>query len=160
MRTPELDTAFDIATRLRDAISAEIEGARGERHLLKSLDSDGLFGRAARRASFLAETARLERDLAVALAEIGARFGLRQVTLDCLRSQAIGRSAELADLLSDVRALAGALQEIDKLNHELARRALVVVRGYVEAFRPTARAYDRFGSRAGTPSLAVVSSKG
>jgi len=56
--------------------------------------------------------------------------------------------------------LAGALQEIDRLNLELARRALAVVRGYVEAIQPTPRAYDRYGGRAAAPALAVVSSKG
>jgi hypothetical protein len=66
----------------------------------------------------------------------------------------------LAHILAEVRALAGALQEIDRLNLALAGRALACVRGYVEALQPKPRAYDRRGTRAEAPVLAMVSCKG
>ncbi len=160
MSTPELETAVDLARRLRDAIAAEIAGARRERLLLKDLDSNALFTRAAERSSFLSDTARLEQQLAAALATVARRLGTPEITIDRLRSCPAESGARLAELLSDVRELTGALQEIDRLNHALARRALVVVRGYVEALQPAPRAYDRFGGRASGPALAVVSSKG
>jgi hypothetical protein len=160
MTIPELESAVELACQLRDAIAAEIEGARRERQLLKSLDSNALFGRAAQRASFLADAARLERALAAALASVTAPLGLPEVTIERLRSRADPRCTALGDALSEVRALASALQEIDKLNLDLARRALVVVRGYVEALQPTPRAYDRYGGRSTAPALAVISSKG
>ena len=156
----ELERALEAAIRLRDAIASEIAGARGARQLLRTLDSDGLFARAAQRAAFLADVASLERSLAAALARAAGVLGIPEVTLDRLRALASVPAARLADVLSEARAMAGALQEIDRLNLELARRAMAVVRGYVEAVRPTPRTYDRFGARTTTPALALVSSQG
>lgn len=160
MRMPDLDRAADVARRLRDVLAAEIAGARGERLLLSSLDSQGLFARAAQRASFLSETARLERALAEALAELGEAVGCREVTLERLRAHGGDGADELAGLLSQARALARALRDMDRLHLELARRAMAVVRGYVEALQPTTSAYDRLGTRASAPAPIAVSSKG
>jgi hypothetical protein len=156
-----LGNAVETAGRLRDALAAEVEGARGERQLLRSLDAAGLFARAAARAAFLEAVAALERELAARLSRAAADLGLAQVTLDGLRQRAPGPGAALAATLSDVRALAGALHEIDRLNLQLAGRALGCVRGYVEALRPVPSAYDRRGGRAAAaPALALVSAKG
>ena len=156
----ELDHALEIARRLRDALKTEVEQARGERQLLRTLDGDGLFARAAQRQAFLGEAARLERDLAVTLGRAAGSIGLAEVTLERLRRSVPGSGGILADLLSEIRALAGALHEIDQLNLQLAGRALSCVRGYVQAMRPAPRAYDRRGLREGAPAMALVSSKG
>jgi hypothetical protein len=68
--------------------------------------------------------------------------------------------ARLARVLADVRALAGALREIDGLNAALARRALATVRGYVDALSPEPRAYGRAGSRPAAATAATVAARG
>ncbi len=156
----DLENALETAGRLRDALAAEVGNARGERQLLRKLDTSGLFARAAQRATFLAEVARIERELVVSLSRAAGTLGLSEVTLDRLRERAPRQGEALTRVLADVRALAGALQEIDRLNLQLAGRALACVRGYVEALQPRPRAYDRRGTRAEAPVLAMVSSKG
>ena len=155
-----LATAVDAADRLRDALAAEVEGARGERRLLRSLDGDALFARAAERARFLAEAARLEKEMAAALARAAGMLGVPEVTLARLEQVAPGEAGRLAGVLADIRALSGALREIDGLNAALARRALSCVRGYVDALAPSSRAYERGGLRAAGPVAATISSRG
>ncbi len=156
----DLEKALETAGHLRDALATEVESARRERQLLRALDGPALFARTAQRADFLSEVARLERDLAASLARAAETLGMREVTLERLSERAPRRGGELARIFSEIRALAGALREIDRLNLSLAGRALACVRGYVEALAPTPRAYDRRGARAATPALAMVSSKG
>jgi hypothetical protein len=155
----DLENALERAAQLRDAIAAEVERARSERRLLRTLDAAGLFARAAQRGEFLAEVARLERELATSLSRAAATLGLPEVTLERLRLRAPEHGEALARVLSEVRSLAGALREIDALNLQLAGRALACVRGSVQALRPTPLAYDRRGARAAQPALALVSSK-
>jgi hypothetical protein len=157
----DLEQALGTAGRLRDALAAEVESARRERQLLRTLDAAALFARASQRAAFLAEVARLEGELTRSLAGAAAELGAGGVTLERLRARAPVQGGALATVLSDVRALAGALREIDALNLQLAGRALSCVRGYVDALHPVPRAYDRRGARAGAaPALALVSAKG
>jgi len=156
----DLEQALATAGQLRDLLAVEVESARAERLLLKSLDAPGLFARAAQRGDFLCQVARLERELATALARAADALGLEQVTLERFRLRSPRQGQALSNILSDVRALAGALQEIDRLNLQLAGRALACVRGYVDAVQPTPRAYDRRGARAASHSIALVSSKG
>jgi hypothetical protein len=158
----DLEQALGTAGRLRDALAAEVESARKERQLLRTLDAAGLFARAAERAAFLSEVARLEHELGQGLAPAAAVLGPAGVTLEALRARDPRQGGALSALLSDVRALAAALHEIDQLNLRLAGRALACVRGYVEALHPVPRAYDRRGTRpaAGAPALAMVSSQG
>jgi hypothetical protein len=156
----ELENALETAGRLRDALSAEVESARRERQLLRALDASGLFARAAQRSRFLADVARLERELGLSLSHAAGALGLGEVTLDALRARAPEQGEKLARTLSEVRSLAAALREIDHLNLQLAGRALACVRGFVEAVQPAPRAYDRRGTRAARPALAMVSSKG
>ena len=156
----ELENALAAAGQLRDALAAEVERARNERQLLRTLDAGGLFARAAERSRFLAEAARLERELAGSVARAAGTTGPTEPTIARLRERTPGKAEALALALSEVRSLAAALHEIDGLNQQLAQRALACVRGYVEAVRPTPCAYDRRGRRAGAPTLAVVSSKG
>jgi hypothetical protein len=155
----DLEKTLETAGKLRDAIATEVARARDERHLLRTLDAAGLFARASQRGEFLAEVARLERELATSLARASAALGLSEVTLERLRVRVPREGEALARVLSEVRALAGALREIDALNLKLAGRALACVRGYVQALQPTPLAYDRRGARATQSSLALVSSK-
>jgi hypothetical protein len=155
-----LEAALGAAARLRDALAAEVDRSRAERALLKRLDGAALLERAAERARFLEQAARHEREMAGALAQAAGLLGLPEVTVARLQAAAPGPGARLAGLLSDIRALAGALREIDQLNASLARRALSCVRGYVEALAPVPRAYERGGLRAAGPALATVSSRG
>jgi hypothetical protein len=154
-----LEPALGAALRLRDTLAAEVEGARGERVLLKKLDSQALFARAASRARFLEESARLEREMAAALARAAGALGLPEVTIARLERAAPEEARRLSGALGEIRALAGALREIDALNASLAQRALSCVRGYVEALAPAPRAYDRAGARASAAPLASVSSR-
>jgi hypothetical protein len=156
-----LELAAATAAKLRDALAAEVESARGERRLLRGLDSAALLARATARAAFLAEAQRLERETAAHLTRASQALGLREVTLDAIARAAPVEGGLLARTLGEVRALAGALSEIDRLNLALASRAIACVRGYVEAVSPTPRAYDRRGARAASspPALAVVSSR-
>ena len=155
-----LERAVDAARRLRDALASEVAAAREERLLLKRLDSTALFARATARAHFLAEVARLEREMALGLSAAASAFGLREVTLERLEQAAPEGGRRLAAALDEVRALAGALREIDRLNASLAQRALACVRGYVDALAPAPSAYGRAGARAAAPVLLTVSSRG
>ena len=156
-----LENALEKAAELRAILAAEVENARGERMLLRRLDAAGLFERAARRAGFLEWVARLEGELAAALSRAAGALGLSEVTLERLRERAPRQAEILTHTLSDVRSLAGSLREIDRLNLQLANRALACVRGYVEALNPSPRAYDRRGARAPSgPALVSVAVKG
>jgi hypothetical protein len=156
----DLDAALDTARRLRDALVGEIESARGERRLLRTLDASGLFERATHRSAFLAEVQRLERMLAIRMQDLARSAGRRPAAPPEAPAAPPGRAAALADAVAEIRALAGALAEIDRLNAALARRALAVVRGYVDALQPAPGTYDRSGARAATPALALVRSQG
>lgn len=106
----DLENALETAIRLRDAMAEEIASARVERHLLRNLDSNGLFARAAQRASFPADVASLERSLATALARAAGSSGSRGSRwTDRLRALASAPAARLADVLSEARAMAGTL---------------------------------------------------
>jgi hypothetical protein len=154
-----LEPAAAAALRLRDALAAEVEEARSERQLLRHLDSAGLFARAARRSQFLAESARLERALAAALARAAGALGLPEVTIARLERAAPAEARQVSAALGEIRALAGALRELDLLNASLAQRALACVRGYVEALAPAPRAYERGGARATSAAVLTVSSR-
>lgn len=155
-----LERAIAAAQQLRALLADEIEGARNERKLLKTLDARALFARATARASFNGQVARMERDLADALSAIARSNHLTEVTLPRLAEVAPEETAHLSRTLDDVRALAAALKELDALNIFLTQRALAYVRGYVNAVSPTPAAYDRRGYRAQLSAAAVISSKG
>lgn len=154
-----LESAVGAAVRLRESLAREVEAARGERLLLRKLDSQALLTRAAERAHFLSRSAQQERELADALSGAAQALGLPQVTVAALTRASPHLGAQLADVLGQIRALAGALRELDQLNAALAQRALSCVRGYVEALAPTPRAYDRGGLRADARALVSVSSR-
>jgi hypothetical protein len=154
-----LGDAVRAAIELRDALAGEVEAAREERSLFRSLDAHALLGRASARAGFQARVARLEERLREALAEAADTLGLAEVTLSTLAAREPSGAAALSRAFGEVRALSSALAELDRLNQFLAARALRVVRGYVDAISPTPSAYDRRGLRAVTASGAVHSSR-
>jgi len=148
-----LEEALAIALELRRVLELEVERARREREVLRTLDSDRLFASAAARAGFNAEVAGLESALAGALARAAGAMGLSEVTLHRLAIKAPLGAAQLAEVLADIRSLAGALAELDRLNLMLAGKALACVQGYLTALDPAPSAYDRRGVRAVPSSL-------
>ena len=144
-----LEEAHAITVELRRVLESEVERSRAERQSLKSLDSDQIFAGATARASFNSAVAELETRLAGALARAAARVGASEVTLERLAERAPGETAALAAVLADVRALAGALAELDRLNLLLAGRAMACVQAYLTALQPAPTAYDRRGARPG-----------
>jgi hypothetical protein len=143
-----LEESLATALALRRALEREVERARREREVLRTLDSDRLFASAGARAAFNDEVARLESSLAAALARAAGALGLTEVTLNRLVGAAPEEAAELSRVLADVRSLAGTLAELDRLNLLLAGRALACVQGYLTALDPAPAAYDRRGARA------------
>jgi len=142
-----LEEALATTVELRRALEAEVERARAEREALKSLDSDRIFASAAARASFIAEVAQLESQLAAALRRAAGRLGAAEVTLAALAARSPGETAALTRALADVRALAAALAELDRLNLFIAGRAMACVQAYLNALQPVPSAYDRRGMR-------------
>lgn len=147
-----LEEALAITVELRRVLESEVDRARSERQALKSLDSDRIFAGAAARSSFNASVAELESRLAGALARAAGAAGPEskdEVTLERLAERAPGETASLSRVLADVRALAGALAELDRLNLLLAGRAMACVQAYLTALQPAPTAYDRRGARPG-----------
>jgi len=142
-----LEEALAITVELRRALEAEVERARAEREALKSLDSDRIFASAAARAAFNAEVAQLESQLAAALRRAAGGIGVAEVTLAALAARSPGETAALTRALADVRALAAALAELDRLNLLIAGRAMACVQAYLNALQPAPSAYDRRGLR-------------
>jgi hypothetical protein len=152
-----LEEALASAHELRSALQQEVERAQHEREVLRTLDSDRLFAGATARAGFNAQVARLESALAGALARAAAGLGISEVTLPRLSVRAPEQTARLTRMLGDIRALAGALAELDRLNLMLAGRALACVQGYLTALSPAPAAYDRRGVRSIGPAATPIS---
>jgi hypothetical protein len=144
-----LEEALAITVELRRVLESEVERSRAERQALKSLDSDRIFAGASARSSFNSTVAELESRLAGALARAAGRVGATEITLERLAERVPGETAALSRVLADVRALAGALAELDRLNLLLAGRAMACVQAYLTALQPAPTAYDRRGVRPG-----------
>ena len=140
-----LEHALDVATRMRQALQAELDEAREQRVLVRKLDVQGLFERARQRGEFNVKLAQMQDALGAALAGAADVLGVERVTLDVLHTSGVHAASRVAQALSELRASAQALQEIDALNQVLARRALACVRGYISALSPRADVYDRYG---------------
>lgn len=154
-----LEESLVISAELRRVLETEVERSRAEREALKSLNSDRIFAGAAARASFNAEVAELEAELAGALSRAAGTLGAPEVTLARLAERAPRETAALSRVLADVRALAGALAELDRLNLLLAGRAMACVQAYLTALQPTPTAYDRRGARPGASRAGTTWSK-
>jgi hypothetical protein len=140
-----LEHALDVAIRMRQALQAELDEAREQRVLVRKLDVQGLFERARRRGEFNVKLAQMQDELGAALDATANILGVERVSMDVLHTSGIHEASKVAQALSELRASAQALQEIDALNQVLARRALACVRGYVSALSPRGDAYDRYG---------------
>jgi hypothetical protein len=140
-----LEQALDVATRMREALQAELGEARQQRILVRQLDVQGLFERARQRGEFNVKLAQLQDALGSALQQGAADLGVERLTTDVLHTSGIGMAQKVAEALSELRASAQALQEIDNMNQIVARRALACVRGYVSALSPQASTYNRYG---------------
>jgi hypothetical protein len=140
-----LEHALDVASRMRDALQAELLEAREQRILVRKLDVQGLFERARRRGEFNVRFGQMQDALGEALAGSAHVLGVERVSTDMLFTSGIGAASRLGKALSELRASAQALQEIDALNQVLAKRALACVRGYIGALSPKPDAYDRYG---------------
>ena len=140
-----LEHALDVATRMRQALQAELDEAREQRVLVRKLDVQGLFERARQRGEFNVKLSQMQDALGAALIATASVLGVDRVSLDILRTSGIHAARKVAQALSELRASAQALQEIDALNQVLAKRALACVRGYISALSPRADVYDRYG---------------
>jgi hypothetical protein len=151
-----LEDALDVATRMRDALQAELEEARQQRILIRQLDVQGLFERARRRGEFNVKLGQFQEALGTALAGSAAELGVERVTTDVLHTSGIAPAKRLAEALSEIRSSAHALREIDGMNQIVAKRAVACVRGYLSALSPRASVYDRHGGvhSEGTASIA------
>ena len=145
-----LEHALDVATRMRQALQAELEEAREQRVLVRKLDVQGLFERARQRGEFNVKLAQMQDALGAALVATANVLGVEKVSLDVLHTSGILAARKVAQALSELRASAQALQEIDALNQVLAKRALACVRGYISALSPRADVYDRYGGVKGS----------
>ncbi|MES1209747.1 MAG: flagellar export chaperone FlgN [Pseudomonadota bacterium] len=151
-----LERAIETTEMIRDALAAEIVVAREERVLIRGMDIDGLFLRAAKRAEFNQTTATLQQELAQSLGETARAFGLTQVTLEGLKGRAPEAGQRMANVLAEVRALAAALAELDSLNRMLGQRALSYVRAHLAVLSPKPSAYDRRGGSAADTRASTV----
>lgn len=140
-----LPRAIAIADSLRDCLALEVDRARGEREHLKKLDASALFRGAETRAEFNEIAARLQRELAAELGAVAKERGLAQVTLEALAGFAPSEAAVLSRTFAEIRSLAAALSEIDRLNRAIAERALTCVESYLQALSLDPQAYDRRG---------------
>lgn len=154
-----LDEAVRAAEELRDALAAQVEEARGERALFRTLDAPALLSRAAARSEFNGKLNRLEGALRQSLAAAAERLGLSSTGVAAFASREPAGASTLSRALGEIRSLASALAELDRLNQFLARRALRVVQGYVNAIAPSPSAYDRRGLRMAASQRAVLSSR-
>ncbi len=141
-----IERAIATSQRLKAALDAEVVRAQGERILLRKFDVEGLLARATMRGEFNAEVLRLEQQLAQHLKDAGSELGLSEVTLETLARKAPAETAILREALAEVRALAGALSELDDLNRRLAQRATACVRGYLSAVTGSSAGYDKRGT--------------
>ncbi len=152
-----LDRAIATSSRLKEALDNEVVEARQERVLLRKFDVEGLLARATKRGEFNAHVLKLEQELADHLRVVGQDLGLTEVSLASLAAKRPVEGGRLSSILGDVRALAGALAELDELNRRLAQRATACVRGYLGAVTAQPAGYDRHG---GAPKVTASTFSG
>lgn len=153
-----LTRAVEVASALCRILAAEVERARAERDVLRTLDPDAVFASASRRASFNAEVARLGEELSQALRGTSAAAG-GELSLARLAQRFPAETAALRRVVAEIRAHAATLADLDGLNRTLASRALSFVNGYLGVLRPTPAAYDRRGGWTARPAVSGFSSK-
>lgn len=155
----DLEQTITTAQRLREALTSELERARDERRLLRTLDAANLMDRAIKREHFNSSTTLLQREFQSQLVRMGQHLGLEQFSIEALSEKEPAGAERLSATVAEVRALASALKELDALNRMLAERALGVVRSYLSAIVPRTAAYDRQGIRAVSVSSTTHSTR-
>ncbi|HXI58939.1 MAG TPA: flagellar export chaperone FlgN [Polyangia bacterium] len=153
----QLEHALTVVDNICKALEAEVERARQERALIRTMNVDGLVHRATLRAGFNDQVRRLQEELGAALSAAGAALGLKEVTVAALRDYLPEQASYLEEGLASIRSLAAALAELDELNRLLGQRALSYVRAYLGALNPTPTAYTRRGSSTGIWQSRTVS---
>lgn len=143
-----LEQAIELTEQIRESLAAEIAVARDERVLIRRMDADGLNARAAIRAEFNTKTAGLMTALGKTLATAAIDLALPEVTMDALQARAPASGRRMAAILTEVRALAATLAQLDGLNRMLGQRALAYVRAHLAVICPKPAAYDRRGGGA------------
>jgi hypothetical protein len=150
------EQALDIANRTRDALQAELVAARQQRVLVRQLDVQGLFERARGRGEFNVKLAEMQAALGDALARSAEHLGIDRISQEALKGCDDPAARALSQGLSELRASAQALQEIDSFNQSLSKRALACVRGYLAALSPRPDTYDRYGGIRGEGVATLV----
>jgi hypothetical protein len=153
-----LTRAIEVANALCSTLAAEVDRARAERGVLRTLDAEAVFASAARRTVFNAEVARLGEALSQALRACAAGLG-GELSLPRLALRFPAETTALRQVVAEIRGHAATLSELDQLNRTLAARALSFVNGYLGMLRPVPSAYDRRGVRATVPTAGAFSSK-
>lgn len=142
-----LTRAVALAKELNRMLAAEVERAAVEPAALRTLDAEAVFAGATRRDAFNSEVARVEEDLARALASAAASVGHGEVSLRRLAPHAPAQAAALAQAIDELRGHAATIARLDAVNRALASRALSFVRSYLAVLRPPVSGYDRRGAR-------------
>ncbi len=153
-----LEKALEVANALCSTLAAEVERARTERAVLRTLDAEAVFASAARRTAFNAEIARLGEELSEALRTCGGALG-EAPSLERLAARFPAEAAALRRVVAEIRGHAATLAGLDQVNRTLAARALSYVNGYLGMLRPVPAAYDRRGARASLQRSGGYSSK-
>jgi hypothetical protein len=145
-----LEAAISLSIQLRNALADEVKRSRAARGVLKGMQVDALLLQAAEREAFNQGSSQLSESIAQALGQIAVQHGQRDVTLEQLTTWYPFEGAQLGSVFGEIRALTGALTELDGFNQALAERALTFVRAYVAHLAPRPAAYGRRGVLAAT----------
>lgn len=145
-----LEAAISLSIQLRNTLAAEVKRSRAARSVLKGMQVDALLLQASEREAFNQSSSQLSDSIAQALAQVAVEKGQRDVTLEQLTTWYPFEAAQLSSVFAEVRALTGALKELDVFNQALAERALTFVRAYVAHLAPRPAAYGRRGVLAAT----------
>jgi hypothetical protein len=150
--------AVEVASALSRTLAAEVERARVEREVLRTLDAQAVFASAARRSAFNTEVARLGEELSGALRACAAELG-GELSMARLAARFPAEAEDLRRAVAEIRGHAATLARLDQLNRMIAGRALAFVNGYLGVLRPAPSAYDRRGARAAHAAAGGFSSK-
>jgi len=145
-----LEAAISLSIQLRNTLAAEVKRSRAARSVLKGMQVDALLAQASEREAFNQCSSQLSDSIAQALGQVAMEQGQRDVTLEQLTAWHPFEAAQLGSVFAEVRALSGALTELDVFNQALAERALTFVRAYVAHLAPRPAAYGRRGVLAAT----------
>lgn len=153
-----LSPAVTAATSLARALRAEVERVRKGRALLSGLKASEVLEFATGRTEFLETASSLQARIHAGVKAAAGESGLTAPDGEALERAFPEDGAALNEQLSEIRALAGALRELDELNQKIATRTLSVLR-FVD--RPRGGVgYDRSGGESAAGAPARVSARG